>query len=65
MIVDKLPEINSFKQCMWLEKYISFKNQKGNLAKNGFEKGFYKLLNNSVCGKTMEKVRHRKKNRIY
>ena len=45
MTVDKIHEINSFKQNMWLRKSISFITQKRNRAKIEFEKNFYKLLN--------------------
>ena len=58
MVVEKNHEINSFKQCKWLEKYINFKTQKRNKAKNEFEKDFYKLLNNAFYGKTKENVRN-------
>ena len=61
MIVDKVHNIISFKQSRWLEKYISFNTQKRNKAKNDFEKDFYKLLNNTFYGKTMENVRNRLK----
>ena len=61
MIVDKVHEIISFKQSKWFEKYINFNTQKGNQAVNGFEKDFYKLLNNAFYGKTMESVRNRLK----
>ena len=47
MIVDKIHEIISLKQCKWLEKYISFNTQKRNIAENDFEKDFYKVLNNA------------------
>ena len=59
MVVDKSHEIISFKQSKWLEKYINFKTQKRNKARNDFEKDFYKLLNNAFYGKTMENVRNR------
>ena len=61
MEVVKVHNIISFKQSKWLKKYISFNTRKRNRAKNEFEKDFYKLLNNSFYGKTMEIVRNRKK----
>ena len=59
MIVEKIPEIISFKQSRWLEGYISFNTKKRNKAKNDFEKDFFKLLNNAVFGKFLENVRNR------
>ena len=61
MIVDNVHSIISFKQSRWLEKYISYNTEKRNKAVNGFEKDFYKLLNNAFYGKTMENVRNRLK----
>ena len=58
MVVEKLHEINSFKQNKWLEKYITFSTQKRNKAKNDFEKDLYKTLNDAFYGKTMEIVRN-------
>ena len=61
MIVNKVHSIISFKQSSWLERYISFNTEKRNKAKNDFEKDFYKLLNITFYGKTMENVRTRLK----
>ena len=58
VIVDKIHEINSFKQSKWLEKNIKFVTQKRNRAKIEFEKDFRKLLKNILYGKTMENVRN-------
>ena len=54
MIVDKSHEIIWFTQNKWLESYISFNKQKRNKAENEFEKDFYKILENTFYGKTME-----------
>ena len=40
---------------------MNFNTQKRNQAVNDFEKDFYKLLNNTFYGKTMENVRNRLK----
>ena len=41
-------------QSDWMEKYIHFNNEKRTNAANSFEKDFFKLIINSVYGKTME-----------
>ncbi|KAL9984486.1 hypothetical protein ACROYT_G006784, partial [Oculina patagonica] len=59
MKLKKVHKVLEFEQEAWMEPYIRMNTEFRKEAESDFEKNFYKLMNNSVFGKTMENLRNR------
>ena len=57
LVLERILRAIEFKQSAWMKGYIDFNAKLKTAAKNDFEKYFYKLMNNSVFGKTMKNIR--------
>ena len=58
--LEKSHRVNEFNQEAWLKPYINMNTELRKETKNDFEKDLFKLINNSVFGKTMKNIsKHR------
>ena len=56
LVLERIHRAIEFNQMDWMKPYIDFNTKLRTAATNDFEKDFFKLMNNSVFGKTIENI---------
>ena len=64
MKLKKIHRILKFKQSDWMRPYIDFNTDKRKESTNESDKSFFKLMSNSVYGKTLKNLRKRMNIRV-
>jgi len=59
LVVTKIHRVLEFQQFLWVRSFINFNTEKRKAATSDFDKDFFKLMLNSVYGKSMESMRKR------
>jgi hypothetical protein len=59
MKLTNIHKVVTIRETPWRKQYIDFNTEKRKMAKNYFEKDFFKLMNNEEFGNTMENLRKR------
>ena len=57
LVLEKVYKGIKFNQNAWLKPYIDMNTKLRKKAKNNFDKSFFKLMNNTVVGKTIKNMR--------
>ena len=57
LVLERIHRATEFNQTNWMKPYIDFNTKLRTAAANDFKIDFFKLMNNSVFGKTMENIR--------
>ena len=57
MKLTKIHKVPKFEQSDWIKSYIDFNTKKKKKCCNCFEKNFFKLMINSVYGRTVENLK--------